>query len=218
MHTILRNVLPAVFLSLSPLLRGQDVYRVWRNTEGVAIQAHMVSSDAENVTLKLMNGTQYVVKLQTLSQSDREFVTQQRGAAGGASAKRRADWHQELDDALAESKTTGLPVLMLFTGSDWCPPCMALEKNVFGKSAFQTFADEKIVLMKVDKQRRRPPGKRLAEKQDGWMRQYGVSGYPTLLLLDGDGKLLQKFGYGNQKEDAFIAHVDRMLKDLPKKK
>ena len=61
-----------------------------------------------------------------------------------------AKWLTNYEEALAVSKKESKPILMNFSGSDWCANCMRLEKVVFSSNAFKTFSDKNFVLLKVD--------------------------------------------------------------------
>ncbi|HEY5791901.1 MAG TPA: thioredoxin family protein, partial [Chthoniobacterales bacterium] len=59
-------------------------------------------------------------------------------------------WFDNYDTALAQAKKENKPVLVDFTGSDWCPPCKMMDKEVFASTDFQTYAAKSLVLLRVD--------------------------------------------------------------------
>lgn len=102
------------------------------------------------------------------------------------------DYKAALDTAAKEHKN----VLLDFTGSDWCPWCIRLKKDVFGQQAFVDYANKNLVLVEVDF----PQGKSLSSavkaQNDGLQEKYAVQGFPTLVLLSPEGKILkQQSGY-----------------------
>jgi len=93
------------------------------------------------------------------------------------------------DFAEAKKIATGLqrPILMDFTGSDWCIWCKKLDQEVFSKADFQKYAEGNLVLLKVDLPRQsKLPAERLQQNRD-LAQQFGVRGFPTLVLVDAAG-------------------------------
>jgi thioredoxin-related protein len=81
-------------------------------------------------------------------------------------------------------------VLVEFTGSDWCPPCIAMRKNVFSKKEFVDAASKKFILVELDF----PKGdKELSEKNQPLAEKYRIEGFPTVILLDSEGKEFTRF-------------------------
>ena len=62
----------------------------------------------------------------------------------------QANWLENLNDALEISQETGKPILMDFTGSDWCFWCKKLDAEVFSQKPFIEYANENLVLLKID--------------------------------------------------------------------
>lgn len=106
----------------------------------------------------------------------------------------KTGWDDDYAKSLAKAKAEGKPALLDFTGSDWCGWCMKLDDEVFTKSDFKSFAKKSLVLVELDY----PQGKRLSKKvqeQNAALKdKFGVRGYPTLILVDGDGKELKRWG------------------------
>src|SRR5690606_2750379 len=103
-------------------------------------------------------------------------------AVGAEAVESRAQWSEDYPSALASARETNQPVFLLFTGSDWCPPCMQLEEKVFSSPVFAQFAEENMVLMKADF----PRGEQdesIAKQNAGLQRQYPIQGFPTVMLL-----------------------------------
>ena len=104
-------------------------------------------------------------------------------------------------------------VLMDFNGSDWCPPCKALRKNVLSTKEFEDYAKKNLVLVDVDF----PRGKELPADQkkanEALSEKYGIEGLPTVIVLSGDGKQLKKkVGYSGQETKDFIAELEKLKK------
>lgn len=97
-------------------------------------------------------------------------------------------WVADPAAAQAQASQTTRPVLMLFTGSDWCPPCMALEKYVMGTTEFATYASNNVVLFKVDFPEHHKQSDAEKERNEKLRVQYNVEGYPTLVFLGPDGR------------------------------
>jgi thiol:disulfide interchange protein len=118
-------------------------------------------------------------------------------------------WSTDLNKALEKAKAENKSVLVEFTGSDWCPPCIAMRKNVFSKKEFVTAASKKFILVELDF----PKGdKDLKEKNQPLAEQYKIEGFPTVVLLGADGKEFTRF-FASQfpKTEDFLKHLNEAL-------
>ena len=123
-------------------------------------------------------------------------------------------WTTDLEKAFAQAKTEKKAVLVEFTGSDWCPPCMAMRKNVFTKKEFTDAASKKYILVELDF----PHGeKEVAEKNKPLAEKYKIDSFPTVILFNAEGKEFTRFtASAYPKTDLFLKHLDEALekKDL----
>jgi len=126
-----------------------------------------------------------------------------------AQAAPKEGWMTDLDKAIEQAKTESKPVLVEFTGSDWCPPCIAMRKNVFSKKEFITAASEKFILVELDFPR---GDKELAAKNKPHAEKYKIEGFPTVVLLDSEGKEFTRF-FASQYPtvEAFLKQLDDAL-------
>lgn len=124
-----------------------------------------------------------------------------------ATATAGAGWMTDIDAALAKAKTEKKDVLVEFTGSDWCPPCIMMDKKVFSKKKFTDAASKKFILVKIDIPNK---DKELKKRNVKVMRKYNVNGVPTVLLFDhADGKEYTRFSAAQFPAiDKFLAHLD----------
>ncbi|MCC5848852.1 MAG: thioredoxin family protein [Verrucomicrobia bacterium] len=113
-------------------------------------------------------------------------------------------WLEDFQLAQSRARATNRPILILFTGSDWCPPCMNLERNVFSTKHFEQFARENLVLYVADFPRRKRQPPELIATNQRLQQTYRIRGYPTLVLVNAQGRQLDQFGYGGQNANAFV--------------
>lgn len=195
--------------------------RVWTNNAGQEIEAEFLSIGESTVKIKLIStGKIYDYPIANLSEADKEFIEEQRSVlaeeakhAAEESArlareaklnKRKAEWFDDYDDALAEAKDLNIPVLLLFTGSDWCGYCIEMEEKVFSQRDWQTFANKNLVLMKIDFPSKEKLKRSVAEQNDALKEDYGITGYPTLVLIDPKEKRLGSPAREYEKASNFI--------------
>lgn len=118
-------------------------------------------------------------------------------------------WMTDLDAAKARAKEEGKPLMVEFTGSDWCPPCMMMDKKVFSKDAFMKGASEMYILVKLDLPNKDPEMKAANGKL---MSKFKVSGVPTILLLDSEGEEFTRFTASQfPSVDGFLANLKNQL-------
>jgi thiol:disulfide interchange protein len=131
-----------------------------------------------------------------------------------AFAKTPEGWSTDLDKAFEQAKKEKKAVLVEFTGSDWCPPCIAVHKAVLSKKDFIDKASKDFILVELDF----PKGdKELAKKNEPIREKYNVEGYPTVILFNAEGKQFSTFNpAAYMKIDAFLDHLKGELdkKDL----
>ncbi|MBK1826828.1 thioredoxin family protein [Haloferula rosea] len=123
-------------------------------------------------------------------------------------------WSTDLEKAFEDAKKQDKPVLVEFTGSDWCPPCIAMRKNVFSKKEFVDAASKDFILVELDF----PKGdKEVKEKNQPYAKKYKIEGFPTVILFDSDGKEFTRF-FASQypSTEKFLGHLKKSLenKDL----
>jgi len=134
------------------------------------------------------------------------FVVYQASAAEG-------EWLTDLAKAKEQAKTEKKMILMDFTGSDWCPPCKALHKNVLTSAEFVEYARKNLILVEVDFPKNKAQSPELKKANAELAKKFDISGYPTVIVLDGSGKELSKqVGYDGEKTDDFIAKLEALKK------
>ena len=121
-----------------------------------------------------------------------------------------AQWLTSLPAAQAKAKAEKKMVLLDFTGSDWCGWCIKLKQEVFSQPAFADYAKKNLVLVEVDfpKRKAQTATQKTANRQ--LAQQYGITGYPTIIVLDSAGRQLGKLGYMRGGPAAFNAAVDKL--------
>ncbi|MGA0845341.1 MAG: thioredoxin family protein [Luteolibacter sp.] len=126
-----------------------------------------------------------------------------------AQALAKEGWMTNLDEAMALAAKEKKSVLVEFTGSDWCPPCIAMRKNVFTKKEFIEAASKNFILVELDFPKK---DKELAEKNQPHAEKYQIEGFPTVILLDSEGKEFTRF-FASQfpNVEAFLKHLDQSL-------
>jgi thioredoxin-related protein len=123
-------------------------------------------------------------------------------------AQKSVQWQTNYDTIMAQAVKENKPVLLFFHGSDWCPPCIKMQKEVFKTSAFADSTQHRVLFLDVDF----PLKTRLPEVQQKHnfdvKKRMGLpetfyDGYPQVIIVDPAGKLLykKKGYYGGGPDD-----------------
>jgi len=124
----------------------------------------------------------------------------------------------EMNKAIEISQKTNKPIMLFFTGSDWCSWCIKLQKAVFSKPDFVKWATKNVVLVELDFPRRTKISEELTAQNRNLQQMFGVRGYPTVWFVTPevtDGKVnFKKLGsQGASPLDAkgWIAGANKIL-------
>jgi protein disulfide-isomerase len=123
-----------------------------------------------------------------------------------------ASWLSDYHKAQEEAKTSHRLLLINFTGSDWCPWCIRLDREVFSKPEFEEYAKKNLVLFTADFPRAKPLSDETRHQNEELAQRFGIEGFPTIVVLNGDGKPVGMLGYVAGGPTAFIEE----LKKIPK--
>jgi thioredoxin-related protein len=125
-------------------------------------------------------------------------------------------WRHDLKQAEADARKDHKLILLNFSGSDWCGPCIRMEKEIFENEQFQAYATRHLVLVNADFPRLK---KNQLEKQqvalnEQLAEQYNKTGtFPLTLLLDAEGKVIKKWeGFPAKEAQSFIAQLQTLSK------
>ncbi len=108
------------------------------------------------------------------------------------------EWMTDIEEAKKEASTLDRNIVLVFQGSDWCAPCMKLEKEIWLSEAFITYSKENFVLLKADfpKKRNNQLDPVQQEKNGLLAERYNTDGYfPLVVVLNAKGEVLGKTGY-----------------------
>lgn len=119
-------------------------------------------------------------------------------------------WHTNFEEAKALAKKENKDLLLEFTGSDWCPPCIMLAKNVFDKPEFAASAKKDFVLVKLDYPRKKALPAAEKKQNDALSARYGIQAFPTVLLADADGVPYAAAGR-EQTPDAYVKMLQETM-------
>ena len=120
-------------------------------------------------------------------------------------------WQDNLENALLQAKQENKAVLVDFTGSDWCIWCKRLSDEVFSKSEFESYADENLILVKLDFPRDIEQSTETKMYNNNLAQRFGVQGFPTILLFNSSGKLILATGYQPGGPANYVNHLKSNL-------
>jgi thioredoxin-related protein len=126
------------------------------------------------------------------------------------------NWLGDFGKAQAEASATRKLILINFSGSDWCGPCIRLRKEILESAKFNDFAAENLILVRADfpRQKKNQPSRDQVKLNEALADKYNPEGkFPFTLLVDDKGKVLKEWdGYPDETPDQFIAQIKTIEK------
>ena len=126
-------------------------------------------------------------------------------------------WTEDFEEARQQAAKEGKFVLMVFSGSDWCGPCKALEREVLSQRKYMGKLSQKYVPLMVSLPQDRSTLSKLAVSQnDGLKKLYAIRGFPTVVVMNPvDGEAVKsKTGYRSGNPNGYLKDLDAMMKDV----
>ena len=124
-------------------------------------------------------------------------------------------WDTDFENGKKKAEKEHKFILLNFSGSDWCGPCIRLHKEVFENESFKTYAENNLVLINADFPRlhKNQLAKDLQKKNDKLAEKYDPQGiFPYTLLLDADGKIIRSWeGFPNLTADQFTGQIKDLV-------
>ena len=130
-------------------------------------------------------------------------------------------WTSDAPAAQELAKTTGKPLFIQFTGSDWCGWCKLMDGKVFSTTEWADYAKDNLVLLYIDFPRGKQQSKELEDQNEKLSEQYGIGGFPTYIILDAQGKQLGQLGASQDataqgfidevKDVLIVQEIDKLL-------
>jgi protein disulfide-isomerase len=129
------------------------------------------------------------------------------------SSPAQSAWITDYKKGQVEAKASHKLVLVNFTGSDWCGYCVQLDRAILSQPQFKDYANRNLVLVEIDFPRRKPQSVETRKQNAELAEHYQVEGFPTLIVLNGDGKTVWRYdGLYTGGLAAFLAELDKARK------
>lgn len=118
----------------------------------------------------------------------------------------------QLSFLLAFANAEEKPTLLIFSGSDWCIPCINFEKNVLSKEAFISYGEKNLQIIKADFPQRKKLDKEQVAKNEELANRYNPNGiFPLALLLDENGKVLSQIKTNISSPEELISQIETIV-------
>ncbi len=120
------------------------------------------------------------------------------------------DWKYNFEEAKQIASEEGKNIIIVFSGSDWCAPCIKLDKNIWQSEVFQKEASKEWIIVRADFPRKK--ANTLSKEQTEHNRmladKFNQEGsFPLVVILDKNGKLLGKMGFKNVTPEEYIKMI-----------
>jgi len=120
-------------------------------------------------------------------------------------------WSGDFSDAQKQAAQEHKLILINFSGSDWCGPCIRLRKEILESSTFESYASGHLVLVRADfpRQKKDQLSKEQVKLNEALADKYNPDGkFPYTLLVDENGKVLKDWeGFPNETPDQFVSQI-----------
>lgn len=124
------------------------------------------------------------------------------------------NWQTNFDAAKESAAAQDKPIVLVFQGSDWCAPCIKLDREVWSTEAFQNYAKDHFVMLKADFPRKKqnelpdPQARHNAQLAETYNKN-GI--FPFVVVLDAEGRVLGETGYKKMSPEEYINHLETFL-------
>jgi len=120
-------------------------------------------------------------------------------------------WHNNMQEAKQIAQKEHKHILLNFSGSDWCGPCIRMHKEIFESDVFKNMADTQLILVNADfpRMKKNQLSKTQQEINNKIADEYNPQGkFPYTLLLNANGKVLKEWdGLPNEQPQEFTIEV-----------
>jgi len=120
-------------------------------------------------------------------------------------------WYENLETALEKAKSENKFVLVNFTGSDWCIWCQRLSNEVFSQKEFENFAEENLILVKIDFPKNIEQSMETKMYNNQLAQRFGVEGFPTIFILNKNGEVTLRTGYQPGGAGNYVNHLKEYM-------
>lgn len=117
------------------------------------------------------------------------------------------EWLTNLNEAMQQASEKDRNIILVFQGTDWCAPCIKLQREIWDSEEFKNYAKEHFILLKAEfpRKKKNQLQKEQQEENNRLAEKYNKQGYfPLVVVLDKDGKVLGTTGYKKVSPDAYI--------------
>lgn len=123
-------------------------------------------------------------------------------------------WSGNFNETQKKAQATHQPILINFSGSDWCGPCIRLRQEIFESAQFEKYASENLLLVRADfpRQKKNKLVAAQVKLNESLADQYNKDGkFPFTVLVDENGKVLKSWeGYPDETPEQFIAEIAKI--------
>ena len=132
-----------------------------------------------------------------------------------ASSMNAQDWKTDFEVAKKSATIENKTIILVFQGSDWCAPCIKLDREVWSTDTFKTYAKEHFVMLQADFPRRKKNtlSKEQSKANGALFERYNKNGiFPFVVVLDHKGKVLGETSYKKTTPKNYIKELNSFIK------
>ncbi|WP_299779146.1 thioredoxin family protein [uncultured Formosa sp.] len=125
------------------------------------------------------------------------------------------NWETNWDDAILKAENNNLNIVLVFSGSDWCAPCIKLDKEIWSTSTFQTLAKDHFIMLRADfpRKNKNALSKVIQEQNATLAEKYNKKGYfPYVAVLNPKGNVLGSLGYKKTTPELYFKSLQAFEK------
>jgi thioredoxin-related protein len=136
------------------------------------------------------------------------------GSIAGNSFDATEIWKTDYETALSQAKKEHKTVMLYFSGSDWCKPCILLRREIFDTETFQEYAKGNLVSVKLDfpRLKKNKLSKEQIQQNEALANRFNHEGaFPSVVFLDTDEHVIEKSGYRSGGPEEYVSYVVSVL-------
>jgi thioredoxin-related protein len=129
-------------------------------------------------------------------------------------SKSSLGWYSDYEQAKIDAGSSGKYVMLYFSGSDWCKPCIQLNKSIIDTDTFSEYATGIFVPVKLDfpKMKKNKHSKKMVDHNEALAEKYNPNGvFPLLVFLDKNEQMIGFTGFTDVSPGAYVTIIEKII-------